>query len=101
MQLGIATDHGGFRLKEDLLARLRAAGHDVVDFGARALNPTTTIPTSSSRSPRQWPQERSSAASRCAAAASAPRSVPTRFPERTPPSSTNTSRLRRASRTTT
>ena len=38
MHLGIASDHGGFRLKEDLLTRLRAAGHDVVDFGARELN---------------------------------------------------------------
>ena len=44
MHLGIATDHGGFRLKEDLLARLRAAGHDVVDFGAIALNPDDDYP---------------------------------------------------------
>src|SRR5262249_3045518 len=44
MQLGIATDHGGFRLKEDLLARLRGAGHDVVDFGASALNPDDDYP---------------------------------------------------------
>lgn len=38
MKLGIATDHGGFALKEELLARLQAAGHDVTDFGAHALN---------------------------------------------------------------
>ena len=44
MHLGIATDHGGFHLKEDLLARLRAAGHDVVDFGAGALNPGDDYP---------------------------------------------------------
>ena len=44
MHLGIATDHGGFHLKEDLLARLRAAGHDVVDFGADALNPGDDYP---------------------------------------------------------
>src|SRR6266478_8994856 len=37
MRVGIATDHGGFGLKEDLLARLRAAGHEVVDFGAHNL----------------------------------------------------------------
>jgi ribose 5-phosphate isomerase B len=37
MRVGIATDHGGFALKEDLVSRLRGAGHDVVDFGARAL----------------------------------------------------------------
>ena len=44
MHLGIATDHGGFGLKEDLLARLRAAGHDVVDFGADRLNPDDDYP---------------------------------------------------------
>jgi ribose 5-phosphate isomerase B len=38
MRVGIATDHGGFSLKEDLVARLRAAGHEVVDFGAHKLN---------------------------------------------------------------
>lgn len=38
MRLGVATDHGGFGLKEDLVARLREAGHEVVDFGARDLN---------------------------------------------------------------
>jgi ribose 5-phosphate isomerase B len=37
MRLGIATDHGGFVLKEELLAQLREAGHEVVDFGARSL----------------------------------------------------------------
>jgi ribose 5-phosphate isomerase B len=37
MRLGIATDHGGFGLKEDLVARLRGAGHEVVDFGAHEL----------------------------------------------------------------
>lgn len=44
MHLGIASDHGGFRLKEDLLTRLRAAGHDVVDFGARELNESDDYP---------------------------------------------------------
>jgi ribose 5-phosphate isomerase B len=34
MRVGIATDHGGFGLKEELIKRLRAAGHEVVDFGA-------------------------------------------------------------------
>lgn len=34
MRLGIATDHAGFGLKEELFARLRAAGHELVDFGA-------------------------------------------------------------------
>jgi len=37
-RIGIATDHGGFHLKDTLVARLRAAGHEVVDFGAHELN---------------------------------------------------------------
>ena len=44
MRVGIATDHGGFELKEDLIARLRAAGHDVVDFGAHTLDPGDDYP---------------------------------------------------------
>ncbi|MGC9941223.1 MAG: RpiB/LacA/LacB family sugar-phosphate isomerase [Verrucomicrobiota bacterium] len=37
MRVGIATDHGGFELKENLVIRLRAAGHEIVDFGAHTL----------------------------------------------------------------
>lgn len=37
MRIGIATDHGGFTLKQELAQRLRAAGHEVTDFGAHAL----------------------------------------------------------------
>jgi len=44
MRVGIATDHGGFALKEDLAARLRGAGHDVVDFGADKLTPDDDYP---------------------------------------------------------
>ena len=33
MHVGIATDHGGFSLKEEVVAQLRAAGHEVVNFG--------------------------------------------------------------------
>jgi ribose 5-phosphate isomerase B len=32
-RVGIAADHGGFELKKYLVRRLRAAGHEVVDFG--------------------------------------------------------------------
>ena len=39
MRIGIATDHGGFGLKEELVGRMSAAGHEVVDFGAHNLNP--------------------------------------------------------------
>jgi len=44
MRVGIATDHGGFSLKEELTARLRAAGHEIVDFGAYALDPADDYP---------------------------------------------------------
>lgn len=37
MRIGIAADHGGFGLKEDLRGRLAAVGHEVIDFGANRL----------------------------------------------------------------
>jgi ribose 5-phosphate isomerase B len=44
MRIGIATDHGGFDLKEELVAQLKAAGHEVVDFGAHSLVPDDDYP---------------------------------------------------------
>ncbi len=44
MRVGIATDHGGVALKVELVAQLRAAGHEVVDFGAHTLNPDDDYP---------------------------------------------------------
>jgi ribose 5-phosphate isomerase B len=44
MRIGIATDHGGFGLKEELLTQLRDTGHEVVDFGAHHLNPDDDYP---------------------------------------------------------
>jgi ribose 5-phosphate isomerase B len=44
MHVGIATDHGGFGLKEGLVGHLRAAGHEVADFGAHELNPDDDYP---------------------------------------------------------
>jgi ribose 5-phosphate isomerase B len=44
MRVGIATDHGGFGLKEELVNQLRSAGHDVVDFGAHELNERDDYP---------------------------------------------------------
>jgi len=38
MRIGIATDHGGFSLKEEMMARLRAAGHEIRDFGAHSVH---------------------------------------------------------------
>jgi ribose 5-phosphate isomerase B len=43
-RVGIATDHAGFGLKEELLAQLHAAGHEVVDFGAHGVNPGDDYP---------------------------------------------------------
>jgi len=44
MRVGIATDHGGFSLKQELLALLRAAGHEIVDFGAHSLDADDDYP---------------------------------------------------------
>jgi ribose 5-phosphate isomerase B len=44
MRVGIATDHGGFGLKEELVAQLRATGREVVDFGASSLSPDDDYP---------------------------------------------------------
>jgi ribose 5-phosphate isomerase B len=44
MRVGIAADHGGFELKEQVAKALRAAGYEVVDFGAHSLNPTDDYP---------------------------------------------------------
>jgi ribose 5-phosphate isomerase B len=44
MRVGIATDHGGFALKEELVAQLRSAGYEIVDFGASSLTPDDDYP---------------------------------------------------------
>jgi ribose 5-phosphate isomerase B len=44
MRIGIATDHGGFELKEKLATLLREAGHVIVDFGAHQLAPDDDYP---------------------------------------------------------
>ena len=44
MRVGIASDHGGFALKEQMTKSLRGAGYEVVDFGAHQLNPGDDYP---------------------------------------------------------
>lgn len=44
MRIGIATDHGGFGLKEELISQLRGAGHEVIDFGAHKLTSDDDYP---------------------------------------------------------
>ena len=44
MRVGIASDHGGFELKQDLIGQLRAAGHEIIDFGANSLGQEDDYP---------------------------------------------------------
>ena len=44
MRVGICADHAGFALKQEIAERLRAAGHELVDFGAAALDPGDDYP---------------------------------------------------------
>jgi ribose 5-phosphate isomerase B len=44
MRIGIATDHGGFILKEPIMKALRESGHELQDFGAYTLNPEDDYP---------------------------------------------------------
>ncbi len=44
MRIGVAADHGGFSLKEELVPLLRAAGHEVIDYGASEYNPADDYP---------------------------------------------------------
>jgi ribose 5-phosphate isomerase B len=38
MNIGLAADHGGFQLKENVKARLQKHGHKIKDFGASKLD---------------------------------------------------------------
>jgi ribose 5-phosphate isomerase B len=44
MCIGIASDHGGFALKEQVAEKLRGAGYEVVDFGAHQFDPGDDYP---------------------------------------------------------
>ena len=44
MRIGIATDRGGFNLKEELVKQLRGAGHDMAEFGAYRSNGSDDYP---------------------------------------------------------
>jgi ribose 5-phosphate isomerase B len=44
MRIGMAADHGGFHLKEQLLKDLKTLGYEVVDFGAHELTPEDDYP---------------------------------------------------------
>ncbi len=44
MRVGIAADHGGFELKEQLVEALRQTGYEVVDLGAFQFAPEDDYP---------------------------------------------------------
>jgi ribose 5-phosphate isomerase B len=44
VRVGIASDHGGFALKEQIPESLRSSAYEVVDFGAHQLNPGADYP---------------------------------------------------------
>jgi ribose 5-phosphate isomerase B len=44
MRIGIATDHGGYELKEEIVTQIRQAQHEVIDFGAHKLCPDDDYP---------------------------------------------------------
>ena len=44
MRVGIASDHGGFDLKHELVGQLRVAGHEIIDFGANSLTQDDDYP---------------------------------------------------------
>ncbi len=44
MRVGLAADHAGFALKQELAHELERQGHDVVDVGARELQPGDDYP---------------------------------------------------------
>ena len=78
-RVGIATDHGGFGLKEELVPQLRAAGHEVIDFGAHGLNPGDDYPDFVIPLAQAVVAGKVERGSPSAAAASVLRSAPTRF----------------------
>ena len=43
-RVGIAADHGGLELKQQLAEQLRGSGFEVVDFGAHHLDPADDYP---------------------------------------------------------
>jgi ribose 5-phosphate isomerase B len=45
MRVHIGSDHAGFELKNHLVQHLRAAGHDVVDYGPAVYDPLDDYPT--------------------------------------------------------
>ncbi len=43
MRIAIGSDHAGFRYKREMIAHLRQAGHEVVDFGTDSENSVSYV----------------------------------------------------------
>lgn len=43
MTIAIGSDHAGFRYKREIVAHLRAAGHEVTDFGTDSEEPVSYV----------------------------------------------------------
>ena len=68
MKVGLAADHGGFEMKQQL-AKLIVAGHEVVDFGNKVYDANDDYPTLPFPSRVPYHAEMWNAAFCCAAAA--------------------------------
>ena len=44
MRVGLAADHGGFELKEQIKGEIRSLGHEIEDFGAYEYDPADDYP---------------------------------------------------------
>jgi ribose 5-phosphate isomerase B len=44
VRIGIAADHGGFELKEQLISALKTAGYEAADYGAHTLDSADDYP---------------------------------------------------------
>jgi ribose 5-phosphate isomerase B len=44
MRIALGADHGGFSLKQEIAARLRAEGREIIDLGATSLDPADDYP---------------------------------------------------------
>jgi ribose 5-phosphate isomerase B len=44
MKIGLAADHGGYELKNQMADYLKAAGHEIVDFGADTYDAADDFP---------------------------------------------------------
>lgn len=49
MKIAVGTDHGGYPLKDRMVASIEQAGHTVIDCGATALDPADDYPVFAER----------------------------------------------------